>query len=81
MNRIVRSMYEEEIAVKVRALPEALKREVLDCTEFLLNKQKRKLTKKEKFKFNWEGGLADIGEDVTSVELSTGISKKLEMFL
>ena len=64
------AMYEDEIAVKVRALPEALKREVLDYTDFLLSKQKRKSAKREKFKFNWEGGLADIGEDITSVELS-----------
>lgn len=67
---MVSAMYDDEIAVKVRALPEALKREVLDYTDFLLSKQKRKLAKKEKFKFNWEGGLADIGEDITSVELS-----------
>lgn len=62
-------MYEDEIVIKVRALPEALKREVLDYTDFLLSKQVRKKTRKEKFDFSWEGGLADIGEDLTSVEL------------
>jgi hypothetical protein len=66
----VRAMYEDEIAVKVRALPEALKREVLDFTDFLLSKQSGKKARKEKFRFNWEGGLADIGEDISSVELS-----------
>ena len=59
------SMYEEEIAVRLRALPEALRREVLDYTDFLLSKQ----AKKEKFNFSWEGGLSDIGSDVSSVEL------------
>ena len=63
------SMYEEEIAVKLRALPEALKREVLDYTDFLLSKQKKKKVEKEKFNFSWEGGLSDIGSDVSSIEL------------
>jgi hypothetical protein len=45
----VRFKYEDEIAVKVRALPEALKREVLYYAEFLLSKQTRKTAKKEKF--------------------------------
>jgi hypothetical protein len=53
-------MYEEEIAVRLRALPEALKQEVLDYTDFLLSKQEKKKAKKEKFNFNWEGGLSDI---------------------
>lgn len=63
------SMYEEEIAVRLRALPEALKREVLDYTDFLLSKQKKEKAKKEKFNFSWEGGLSGIGSDVSSVEL------------
>ena len=63
-------MHEDEIAINVRALPEELKREVLDFTDFLLSKQPGKNARKEKFKFNWEGGLADIEEDISSVELS-----------
>ncbi len=62
-------MYEDEIAVKVRSLPEELKREVLDYTEFLLSKHKKRRSRQEKFKFNWEGGLSDIGDDISSVEL------------
>ena len=62
-------MYEEEIAVKLRALPEALKREVPDCTDFLLSRQKKKKAEKENFNFCWEGGLCDIGSDISSVEL------------
>ena len=63
-------MHEDEIAIKVLALPEELKREVLDFTDFLLTRQLGKKARKEKFKFDWEGGLADIGEDISSVELS-----------
>ncbi len=63
------SMYEEEIAVRLQALPEALKREVLDYADFLLSKQKKEKAKKEKFNFSWEGGMSDIGSDVSSVEL------------
>jgi hypothetical protein len=71
MQSEVRSMpmYEEEIAVRLRALPEALKREVLDYTDFLLSKQKKEKAKKEKFNFSWEDGLSDIESDVSSVEL------------
>lgn len=36
---------------------------------FLLSKQEKKKAKKEKFNFNWEGGLSDIGNNVSSVEL------------
>jgi hypothetical protein len=62
-------MYEEEIAVRLRALPEALKREVLDYTDFFVEQTKKGKAKKEKFNFSWEWGLSDIGSDVSSVEL------------
>ena len=62
-------MYEDEISLAVQALPESLKREVLDYTEFLLSKYEKRKQNKGNFKFNWEGALADIDEDVTSVEL------------
>ena len=44
-------MYEEEIAVRLRALPEALKREVLDYTDFLLSKQKKEKSRKREVQF------------------------------
>ena len=62
-------MYDDQILVKIRELPDELKREVLDYTEFLLKKYKDRKTDAEKFSFDWEGGLSDIGEDITSVEL------------
>ena len=37
--------------------------------DFLLRKYKGKGTKAKKFKFGWEGGLSEIREKVTSVEL------------
>jgi len=62
-------MYENEIEVKMKELSEDLRREVLDYMEFLLRKYKGKGTKAKKFKFDWEGGLSEIREKVTSIEL------------
>ncbi|MDT7906854.1 MAG: DUF2281 domain-containing protein [Candidatus Calescibacterium sp.] len=68
---------EKEIENKLRKLPENLKKEVLDYIEFLIKKYRRELNKKEKgkenkvkgFKFDWEGGLADLKDKFTSVQL------------
>jgi hypothetical protein len=68
---------EKEIENKLRKLPENLKKEVLDYIEFLIKKYRRELNKKEKgkenkvkgFKFDWEGGLADLKGKFTSVQL------------
>jgi len=62
-------MYEKEIKLKLKELPEDLKREVLDYIEFLLRKYKSVKIGTRKFKFDWEGGLSEIGEKFTSVEL------------
>ncbi len=62
-------MRHEELEVKIRELPDYLKMEVLDYIEFLLKKYKDKKTGKRKFKFEWEGGLSEIREKFTSVEL------------
>ena len=62
-------MYENEINLKMRELPEDLGREVLDYIEFLLKKYKNKENEARKFKFDWEGGLSEIREKFTSVEL------------
>lgn len=63
------AMYEKEIETKVRKLPENLKKEVLDYIEFLLEKHQGKKIKKKGFKFDWEGGLSDLRDEFTSVEL------------
>jgi hypothetical protein len=62
-------MYGTEIEVKMRELPDDLRREVLDFMEFLSMKYKGKVIKAKKFTFDWEGGLSEIGEKFTSVEL------------
>ncbi len=70
-------MKEREIEIRIKELPENLKREVLDYTEFLLKKYNNKLTDKNKinnnikksFKFDWRGGLSTFKENTTSVEL------------
>ncbi|MGQ9626696.1 MAG: DUF2281 domain-containing protein [Anaerolineae bacterium] len=61
-------MQEQIIIDKLEKLPENLKREVLDYIEFLLQKYRKK-TRKKKFKFDWEGGLSELKEKYTSVEL------------
>jgi len=62
-------MFEKEIEIRMRELPEDLRKEVLDYMEFLLRKYKGKKSKAKKFRFDWEGGLSEIGEKFTSVEL------------
>lgn len=61
-------MYEKELEMKIQELSEDLRREVLDYVEFLLSKYKEREAKK-KFEFDWEGGLSDLKEKFTSVEL------------
>ena len=62
-------MIEKEIDFMIQRLPFYLKKEVLDYVEFLSSKYHRKPGSKKKFKFDWEGGLADVKEKMTSVEL------------
>jgi hypothetical protein len=64
-------MIEQKIDVMVHSLPLNLKKEVLDYVEFLLYKypEQPKTASEKKFKFDWEGGLADIKDKMTSVEL------------
>ncbi|MCS4542091.1 MAG: DUF2281 domain-containing protein [Euryarchaeota archaeon] len=62
-------MYEKDIEVKVRELPEDLRGAVLDYMDFLLQKYKSKKVAAKKFRFNWEGGLSNIRKKFTSVEL------------
>jgi hypothetical protein len=62
-------MIEEKLNSMFHKLPFHLKREVLDYMEFLSNKYRSKPLPKKKFKFDWEGGLADSNINMTSVEL------------
>jgi hypothetical protein len=56
------------IQSKLDELSEELKKEVLDYIDFLIIKY-HKEEKKEKLKFDWEGGLSDLKDKYTSVEL------------
>ena len=61
-------MYSQIIKSKLEELPEDLEKEILDYIEFLLRKYGNK-TKRIGFKFDWEGGLSDLKDKYTSVEL------------
>jgi len=56
------------IQTKLDELSEGLKKEVLDYIDFLIMKH-HKEEKKGKLTFDWEGGLSDLKEKYTSVEL------------
>ena len=62
-------MIERRIDVMVQRLPFYLKKEVLDYVEFISRKYHHKPSSKKELKFDWEGGLADIKDRMTSVEL------------
>lgn len=61
-------MYRQIIKDKLNELPEDLEKELLDYIEFLLHKYGKRIEKKE-LKFDWEGGLSDLKDKYTSVEL------------
>jgi len=61
------------IADFVEQLPPDIQREVRDFAEFLLRKRTRK--KHNVPAFDWEGGLRDLEEEYTSVELQHKILK------
>ncbi|RLF35558.1 MAG: DUF2281 domain-containing protein [Thermoplasmata archaeon] len=69
LNSKRKQSYEKEIELKIRSLPDDLRREVLDYIEFLLKKYREGKTRTGKFKFDWEGGLSEIRDKFTSVEL------------
>lgn len=66
-SHIIRTVLEE--------LPEELEEDVLNYIQSLLQRNGKE-TKKKKFNFNWEGGLSDLKEKYTAVELQ---HKALEM--
>jgi hypothetical protein len=60
-----------QIEQKIRQLPEYLLPEVMNYVDFLLNKhaQPDQQTKAKAFTFDWEGGLSNLSDKFTSVEL------------
>jgi len=61
-------MRKQKIKDKLEELPSDVQKEVLDYIDYLLQKHK-KYTSTKKFKFDWEGGLSELKEKYTSVEL------------
>ncbi|MBM3332189.1 DUF2281 domain-containing protein [candidate division WOR-3 bacterium] len=57
----------EEVIKKTAELPEELQREVADFVEFL--SQRRSRPRRKKLRLDWAGGLKDLREKYTSVEL------------
>ena len=51
---------------KLEALPEPLQKEVEDFVDFLLSKRE---AQRKGFSFSWAGGLSDLKDETTSVEL------------
>ena len=58
-------MDEKEIELKIKQLPDYLRKEVLDYMEFLLKKYSRQRNKEKKFKFELEGGLSELRKKFT----------------
>jgi Protein of unknown function (DUF2281) len=61
----------------IKSLPDEAKHELSDYAEFLQEKYKKKKNKKG-FKFDWVGGLKDLKDKYTSVELQ---HKILDMWM
>jgi murein L,D-transpeptidase YafK len=62
-------MDEKEIEIKIKNLPENLKKDVIEYIDFLLKKYQNQEIKKRKLKFDWEDGLSEINKEFSSVEL------------
>ncbi len=62
-------MYEKEIKVILKELPDDLRREVLDYVEYLITKHGKREDDKDHFDFEWEGVLSEFKGEFTSVEL------------
>lgn len=60
-------MSAEAIRRKLDELPAELEKEVLNFIDFLLQKHRKKVDKG--FLFDWEGGLSELKNKYTSIEL------------
>jgi hypothetical protein len=61
-------MNTEPVEVKFNKLPEHLKKEVVDFIEFLMKKHQLP-EGSGNFSFNWEGGLSELKNEYSAVEL------------
>ncbi len=58
-----------QIEQKIRQLPGYLLPEINDYVDFLLYKHAQPAPRTKTFTFDWEGGLANLAEQYSSVEL------------
>ena len=58
-----------QIEQKIRQLPGYLLPEIVDYVDFLLNKHGQAKQKAKAFAFDWEGGLSNLSDKFSSVEL------------
>jgi len=58
-----------QIEQKIKQLPGYLLPEIMDYVDFLLSKHGKSNRQTRTFTFSWEGGLADLSEQFTAVEL------------
>ena len=61
-------MSANDIETKIEKLPDHIKPEVIDFIDFLINKYGNR-NSRDRFKFDWEGGLSKLKDQYTSVEL------------
>jgi len=61
-------MEANNIENRINELPDDLKKEVIDFIDFLIMKKNQGKTT-EGFNFNWEGGLAELKDKYSSVDL------------
>jgi hypothetical protein len=54
---------------RFRELPRKIQLQVLEYINYLLKDSKHQETENDKFKFDWEGGLSELREAHSSVEL------------
>jgi len=58
-----------EIERKISQLPADVRAYLLEYIDFLTKRHISKHQSKEGFRFDWEGGLAELKDEYTSVEL------------
>ncbi len=58
-----------QIEQKIKQLPDYLLPEIVDYVDFLLHKYGRTTQAVKTFTFDWEGGLAHLSDQFSSVEL------------
>ncbi|NUM78916.1 DUF2281 domain-containing protein [candidate division KSB1 bacterium] len=58
-----------QIEQKIKQLPVYLLPEIMDFVDFLLHKHGQPQQRAKAFTFDWEGGLASLSDQYSSVEL------------